>query len=126
MSSSLEERVQVYVVSLFNQNDVESLHVIEKRIQCYNMGSVLVEVNTIKIMIERAENEKVLALYGRGKYKLSHDYKNSYTPIWYHWSPERREHDINDLSAATFITNVCTACESWTEAWSSTKNTTTR
>ena len=40
------------------------------------MGSVLEAVNTIKILIEREENEEVLALYGGGRYVLSQEYKN--------------------------------------------------
>ena len=51
----MQEKVQ-NVVGLFYQNDMESIQVIEKRIQCFQMGSVLKAVNTIKILIEREEN----------------------------------------------------------------------
>ena len=54
-----------------------------------------------KILIEREENEEVLALYGGGRYVLSQDDKNWYAPIWYSWTPERRERHINDFRAAT-------------------------
>ena len=69
-------REDTNVVGLFYQNDIESVHTIEKRIQCFKMGSVLEAVNTIKILIEREENEEVLALYGGGRYVLSQEYKN--------------------------------------------------
>ena len=46
------------VVGLFYQNYIESVHAIEKRIQCFKMGIVLEAVNTIKILIEREENEE--------------------------------------------------------------------
>ena len=62
-------------VGLFYQNEIESIHAIEKRIQCFKMGIVLEAVNTIKILIERKKNE-VLALYGGGRYVLSQEYKN--------------------------------------------------
>ena len=42
------------------------------------MGHVLEAVSTIKILIEREENEEVLALYGGGWYVLSQEYKNWY------------------------------------------------
>ena len=41
------------VVGMLYQNDIESSHATEKRIQCFKMGSVLEAVNTIKILIER-------------------------------------------------------------------------
>ena len=56
----------------------ESLHAIEKHIQCFKMGSVLEAVSTIKILIERKENEKVLALHAGVRYVLSQEYKNWY------------------------------------------------
>ena len=71
------------VVGLFYQNDFESVHAIQKRIQCFKMSSVLEAVNTIKILIERKENEGVLALYGGGRYVLSLEYRNWYAPIWH-------------------------------------------
>ena len=39
------------------------------------MGNVLEAVNTIKILIERKENEEELALHGGGRNVLSQDYK---------------------------------------------------
>ena len=60
------------------------------------MGSVSEAVNIIKILIEREENEEVLALYGGGRYVFSQEY----APIWHSWTPERRERHINDFRAA--------------------------
>ena len=45
--TSESEREGTNVVGLFYQNDIESVHAIEKRIQCFKMGSVLEAVNTI-------------------------------------------------------------------------------
>ena len=66
---------------LFYQNNIESIHVIEKCIQCFKMGNVLEAVNTIKILIECKENEEVLALHGGIRCVLSQEYKNWYAPI---------------------------------------------
>ena len=71
------------VVGLFYRNDIESVHAVEKLIQCFKMGIVLEAVNTIKILIEREENEEVLALYGGGRYVLSQEYRNCYAPKWH-------------------------------------------
>ena len=68
-------------MGLFYQNDIESVHVIEKRIQRLKMGSVLEAVNTIKILIEREGNKEVLPLYGGGRYVLTQKYKDWYAPI---------------------------------------------
>ena len=64
------------------------------------MGSVLDVVNTIQILMEREENEEVLALYGGGTYVLSQEYKNWYAPIWRSWTPERRKWHISKFRAA--------------------------
>ena len=64
-------REGINVVGLVYQNDIESVHAIEKRIQCF-----LEVVNTIKILIERKENEEVLALYSGGRCVLSLEFKN--------------------------------------------------
>ena len=69
------------VEGLLYQIDMESIHTIEKRIQCFKMDSVLEAVNTIKILTECEENEEVLALCGEGRYMLFQEYKNWYTPI---------------------------------------------
>ena len=87
-------------MGLFYQNDIESIQGIQERIQCFKMGNVLEAVNTIKILIEREENEKVLALYGGGRYVLSQEYKNWYAPIWHSWTPDRKERHIKDFRAA--------------------------
>ena len=81
---------------MFYQNDIESVHAIEKRIQWFKMGIVLEAVNTIKILIELKENEEVLALYGGDRYVLSQEYRNWYAPNWHSW----RERHINNFRAA--------------------------
>ena len=81
---------------MFYQNDIESVHAIEKRIQWLKMGIVLEAVNTIKVLIELKENEEVLALYGGDRYVLSQEYRNWYAPKWHSW----REQHINNFRDA--------------------------
>ena len=49
-------------------------------------------VSFIKALIERKENEEVLALYGGGRYMLWEEYKIWYAPVWHS--------RINDFQAA--------------------------
>ena len=65
-------------MGLFYQNEIESLHAIEKCIQFFIIDSVLEGINTINILIECRENEEVLALYSGGRYVLSQDYNVKY------------------------------------------------
>ena len=50
------------VVGWLYQNDIDSLHVIKKRIQYFKIGSILKAVKTIKVLIECKENKKWLAM----------------------------------------------------------------
>ena len=57
-------------------------------------------MGSIKILIDCEENEEMLALYGGGRYVLSQEYKNWYSPIWHSWTSDSREGCINDFWAA--------------------------
>ena len=65
-----------------------SLHVIEKRVHCFKISSVLEAPVTIKTLLEREENEEVPALYGGGRHVLPLEYKNWYASngILGHWN----------------------------------------
>ena len=52
------------------------------------------------MLIDREENEEVLALYGGGRYVLSQEHKNWYAPMWHSWTPEKRKQHISDFRAA--------------------------
>ena len=43
-------------------------------------------VSFIKSLIERKENEEVLALYGGGRYVLWEECKIWYAPVWHSWT----------------------------------------
>ena len=64
------------------------------------MRSVLKAAITIKNMLEREENEELLARYGGGRYVLSQDNQNCYAPIWHSLSQERKERHIKDIQVA--------------------------
>ena len=64
----------------FYQNDIESLNAAQKRIQCFKSQDVLGAVQTMEKLIQREENDEVMAIYG-GSYVLSQDYANG--SHWY-------------------------------------------
>ena len=49
---------------LFYQNDMESQHAKEKRMQCFKTDDVMQAVRTIETMIQRQEDEERASLYG--------------------------------------------------------------
>lgn len=99
VSSSLQ-REGTNVVNLFYKNYTELLQAIETRIHCFKMRSVLKAAITIKNLLEREENEELLALHGGGRYVLSQDNQNCYASIWHSWSQERKERHIKDIHFA--------------------------
>ena len=90
-------RAGTSVSGLYYQNDIESQHARQKRIQNFKLGSVVEAVNTISALMEQEENEEVLALYSPDKYVLASSYKSWFTSSWWSWSPDRREQHIQNF-----------------------------
>lgn len=86
------------VDGLYYQNDIESQHAIQKRIQHFKFGSVLDAVNTLKKMIEWEDNEELLALYsGSSKYVLARNYQQFFSPTWHSWDINRRRKHVQSF-----------------------------
>ena len=79
------------IAGLYYQNDVESLHASEKRIQLFKKGSVLEAVATIETLIQREEYDEEMALYGGGNHVLSMQYKTWFSAQWHSWKQERKD-----------------------------------
>ena len=62
------------VFGMFHQNDIESLHFIEKENQCFQKQSVVEAAQSLQGLIKRQENDKVRAIYGAGNYMLAVPY----------------------------------------------------
>ena len=84
------------VRGLYYQNDIESKHAEQKRMQCFKKGTTIDVVNTMKELIKREDQQEVLALYGGDKYVLSSGYKQWFNPKW---------HNLTDGEKATYLTN---------------------
>ena len=58
------------VNGMYYQNDVESLHAIEKRVQGFTKMDVLGAIKTVQVM-EREDNDERVAMYEAGNYILT-------------------------------------------------------
>ena len=64
---------------LFYQNDMESQHAKEKRMQCFKTDDVMQAVRTIETMIQRQEDEERASLYGN-LHHMAPAYKRTHKP----------------------------------------------
>ena len=95
-------RVGTELNGLYYQNDVESLHAIEKRIQGFKGKDVLGVVDTVKKLMDREENDERLAVYGSGNYVMAPEYSQFKVAaeIWHHsWNLTQREEHMRKLQA---------------------------
>ena len=93
-------RVGTNVRGLYYQNDVESEHAVQKRLQCYKKGSVIDAINTVKTLIKREEQQEVLAIYGGDKHVLAPSYKNWFASKWHSWGDDQKEKYLQDFRSA--------------------------
>ena len=70
------------VQGLFYQDDMESQHAKEMRMQCFKIDNVMQAVRTIETMIQRQADEERAALYGSLHHVLAPAYKRFYSQAW--------------------------------------------
>lgn len=87
------------MVGLFYQNDVESMHYVEKLNQSFQKLSVLEVINCLQKFLTRQEEEEIRAIYGAGTYVLADPYKEFRVDSarWHSWSRERRVNHVSSL-----------------------------
>ena len=56
---------------VYYENDIESIHALEKRYQKFKKESIEVALSNIQKIIQREENDEIYPLYGAGNYCLS-------------------------------------------------------
>ena len=89
------------VEGLFYQNDIEYLHAVEKRIQCFKSKYILGAIKTLETPIQREENEEIMALYSSGNHVLAAKYAKWSAPVWHSWTPERRKDHLKKFREFT-------------------------
>ena len=62
-------------VGLYYQNDIESLHFVEKSNQSFKKLDTSQVVKTLEQVHNRQDTEEIRAIYGAGKYSLSTEFK---------------------------------------------------
>ena len=89
-------RKDIKVDGLFYQNDVESLHHVEKCIQGFKKEDVLQVIRNLKRLSDRQDAEEVRALYGAGSYVLSRQYSKFKVESsrWHSWNEDRRKDHV--------------------------------
>ena len=68
------------VRGLYYQNDVESLHHVEKMNQNFEKKTVKEAIGNTQNLSDRQDSEEVRAIYGAGNYVLSTVYKQFFLP----------------------------------------------
>ena len=84
-------RVGTNVSGIYYQNDIESKHAVEKRIQHFKGKKLPDALETIETLFEREESDEILALYGNGNYVLAPAYKSWFTPKWHSMSVDEKK-----------------------------------
>ena len=80
--------------ALYYQNDIESIHAVEKRKQCFKKASIATALSNIQSIVKR--EDEIRALYGTGNYVLALEFKRFrlLSHIWHSWSEERKKKHI--------------------------------
>ena len=89
-------RKDLNVEGLYYQNDVESLHSVEKCIQEYTKEDVITVIQNLSKLCDRQDVEEIRALYGSGSYVLTQQYSKFKvdTKIWHGWSEKKRKDHV--------------------------------
>ena len=80
------------VQGLYFQNDVEFMHFLEKLNQDFKKESIAIAIESLSQIAERQNLEEIRAIFLRGRYVLSQQYKqiSVESSVWHSWSEERR------------------------------------
>ena len=81
---------------IYYQNDVEYQHAVEKCIQNYKKGDILVVIKNLERLSDRQDTEEVRALYGAGSCTVNKPYKKFLVQSseWHSWSDSRRRDHV--------------------------------
>ena len=84
------------VIGMFYQNDIESMHYIEKRNQCFKKESVVDAVRSLRDLALRQENDEIRSLYGAGSYSIAAEYSRFKVDSarWHQWDESRRREHV--------------------------------
>ena len=80
-------RIDTDSTGLYYQNDIESLHAVEKRKQNFKKEDIVTAMSNIQSIIKREDNEEIRAIYGAGNYVLAPEFKKFQvlSHKWHSW-----------------------------------------
>ena len=83
-------------VGLYYQNDIESMHFVEKNNQSFKKLDTAQVVKNLEQVHNRQDAEEIRAIYGAGKYSLSTEFRKFAvdSAIWHSWSLTRKDNHI--------------------------------
>ena len=88
------------IAGLFYQNDIESMHHVEKLKQCFKKLSVVEAIASLEKLLKRQDEQEVLAIYGAGSYVLAEPYKTKFgrdSAVWHSWNSERKQQHVDAM-----------------------------
>jgi len=91
------------VRGLYYQNDIESLHSVEKCIQGFQKKDVITVIQNLKKLGDRQDLDEIRAIYGAGNYKLAVPYKGFFVSSekWHGWSSARKQEHLKKFREYT-------------------------
>lgn len=89
-------RIGTNIAGLYYQNDIESLHFVEKKRQNFRKENVLDVIKGLESLANQQRTEEIRALHGAGRYELALPYQKFFVDSskWHSWSEERRNNHI--------------------------------
>ena len=85
------------VAGLYYQNDIESMHFVEKKKQQFRKENVIDVITNVSTLIQRSQKEEIRTLYGAGRYELATTHKRFAVDSarWHSWPEKRRASHID-------------------------------
>ena len=62
--------------TFYYQNDIESIHAVEKRKPCFKKENVATALSNIQSIVKCEEQDEIRALHGTGNYVLAPEFKS--------------------------------------------------
>ena len=79
------------VAGLYHQNDIESMHFVEKKKRQFRKENVIDVITNVSTLIQQSQREEIRALYRAGRYELATTHKRFAVDSarWHSWSEKR-------------------------------------
>ena len=85
------------VAGLYYQNDIESMHFVEKKKQQFRKENVIDVITNVSTLIQQSQREEIRTLCGAGRYELATTHKRFAVDSarWHSWPEKRRAYHVD-------------------------------